>query len=71
MITLTPQERQFIEEAKDAVVVSLGIGDLTIGEKPRVEVLGGLVIGYEDRERAAAIWKLAIEQKLEGEEGDF
>jgi len=70
-ISLTNQEKQFIKEAKDATIVSLGVGNTVTREKPRVEILGGVVIEYEDRERAAAVWKLAIEQKLEEEEGDF
>ncbi len=66
-IALTDQEKQFIKEAKDATIVSLGLGNVIIEDKPRVEIVGGMVIEYEDRERAAAVWKLAVEQKL----GDF
>lgn len=68
---LTPQEKEFIEEARDATVVSLGIGSILTGSKPRLEIPGVMVIDYEGRERAAAVWKLAVEQKLEEEEGDF
>ena len=64
------QEKQFIEAAKDATVVSLGIGNVITNDKPRVEIPGGMVIEYEDRERAAAVWKLAVEQKIE-DKGDF
>ena len=67
MITLTDEEKKFIKEAQDAIVVSLGIGNSITDDKPRVEILGGMVIEYEDRERATAVWKLAIEQKLEEE----
>ena len=69
MITLTNQEKQFIEEARDATIVSLGLGNLITREKPRVEI-PGMGIEYEDRERAAVVWKLAVGQKLD-DEGDF
>lgn len=69
-IALTEQEKQFIEDARDATIVSLGLGNVITDDKPRVEIPGVMVIEYDDRERPAAVWKLAIEQKLE-EEGDF
>jgi len=69
-ITLTDEERKFIDMAGTATVVSLGIGNVITDDKPRVEILGGMVIEYENRERAAAVWKLAVEQKTE-DKGDF
>jgi len=69
-ITLTDEERKFIDMARTATVVSLGIGNVITDDKPRVEILGGMVIEYENRERAAAVWKLAVEQKTE-DKGDF
>lgn len=69
MIILTEREKEFIEKARDATIISLGLGSI-ITERPRVEIVGGMVIEYDDPERAAAVWKLAIEQKLD-EEGDF
>ena len=69
-ITLTDEERKFIDMARTATVVSLGIGNVITDDKPRVEILGGMVIEYENRERATAVWKLAVEQKTE-DKGDF
>lgn len=64
---LTDEEKEFIEKAQDATVVSLGIGNVITNDKPRVEILGGMIIEYEDRERAAAVWKLIMGRK----KGDF
>jgi len=69
-IVLTNEEREFIDMARTATVVSLGIGNVITDDKPRVEILGGMAIEYEDRERAAAVWRLAVAQKLE-DKGDF
>ena len=66
-IVLTDKEKEFIEEARDATVVSFGIGSILTKSKPRLEIPGVLVIDYEDRERPTIIWKLAMEQK----KGDF
>ena len=66
-ITLTTQEKEFIEAARDATVVSFGIGSILTGSKPRLEVPGKLVINYEERERPTIIWKMVMEQKR----GDF
>jgi len=73
-MALTNEERKFIDMVKDAPVVSLGIGSIITGSSPRLEIPGVMVIDYDNRERPTKIWKLAIEQKLEGkseDEGDF
>jgi len=69
-ITLTSQEEEFIERAKDAPIVSFGIGSILTGSTPRLEIPGKLVINYEKRERAAIVWKLAMKEKA-WERGDF
>ena len=66
-ITLTDEEKEFIEKARDATIVSLGVGGLLTNSTPRVEIPGVMVINYKDQKRALAVWKLGIEQKL----GDF
>lgn len=69
-ITLTAQEEEFIERAKDATVVSFGIGSILTDSTPRLEVPGVMVIDYKDRDRAAIVWKLAMVAKA-WEGGDF
>ena len=69
-ITLTPQEKEFIEKARDAKICSFGIGSILTGSTPRLEIPGVMVIDYEDRERPAKVWKLAMEAKA-WERGDF
>ena len=66
-LILSAQEKEFVDLARDATVVSLGIGSILTGSKPRLEIPGVLVINYEERERPSIIWKLAMEQKR----GDF
>lgn len=69
-ITLTPQEKEFIERAKDASICSFGIGSVITSSLPRLEIPGVMVINYEDRDRPAIVWRLAMEAKS-WEKGDF
>ena len=69
-IVLTPQEEEFIEKAVNASIVSFGIGSVLTRSAPRLEIPGVMVIEYNDRERAAIVWKLVMEAKA-WEGGDF
>ena len=66
-LILSAQEKEFVDLAKDATIVSLGVGSLLTNSTPRVEIPGVMVIEYEDQEHAVVVWKLVIEQK----KGDF
>ena len=69
-LTLTTREKEFIEKARESTIVSFGIGSTLTASTPRLEILGGMIIEYEDQERAEMVWKLILEQKKE-KEGDF